>query len=278
MRTLLKIKLVKWLSALLRRRDYLLVKSVFQGQLSDFFSRYRPIMTGHELIRLGSAGDGGYLVPDDLEHIDACFSPGVAQLAEFELALTKKGIPCFLADGSVDQPPIQTKLIEFEKKHLGMVESRTHMTLDEWVQRKAPGRGDLILQMDIEGDEYEVIYGASRNTLQRFRILVIEFHRLHKMIEPHFFKMVDLAFAKLGQDFELVHLHPNNDRPPLLYKGLQIPPIMEFTYLRKDRVNQQKPNTEFPHPLDSKNVLNKPDYPLPACWYLEGLDEKDSGR
>jgi hypothetical protein len=276
MRTLLKMKLVKWLSALLRRRDYLMVKSVAVSQFTDFFSRIRPIKTEHGLVRVGCAGDGGYLVPDDLDNIQACFSPGVAHLAEFELALANRGIRCFLADGSVDQPPIHHELVQFEKKHLGIVEDRMRMTLDDWVQRRAPNGGDLILQMDIEGDEYEVIFAASRNTLKRFRILVIEFHRLHRMIEPHFFKLVELAFAKLGQDFQVVHLHPNNDRTPLRYRGLEIPPIMEFTFLRKDRVSHQEPTAMFPHPLDAKNVLHKPDYPLPACWYLERSTEKDT--
>ena len=37
----------------------------------------RPDTTDKPLIRLGSEADGGYLVPDDLEGIVACFSPDV---------------------------------------------------------------------------------------------------------------------------------------------------------------------------------------------------------
>lgn len=37
-----------------------------------------------DLIRLGPNGDGGYLVPDDLTGIEACFSPGVCATSEFE--------------------------------------------------------------------------------------------------------------------------------------------------------------------------------------------------
>ncbi len=60
-----------------------------------------PCNVGFELIRLGPNTDGGYLVPDDLEEIEACFSPGVDQVSEFEADCFKKGMKLFLADKSV---------------------------------------------------------------------------------------------------------------------------------------------------------------------------------
>ena len=36
------------------------------------------------LIRIGSKNDGGYLVPDDLKNINACFSPGVDLNVNFD--------------------------------------------------------------------------------------------------------------------------------------------------------------------------------------------------
>jgi hypothetical protein len=44
-------------------------------------------VTDVPLIRLGADGDGGYLVPDDLEDVAACFSPGVDDRASFESAM-----------------------------------------------------------------------------------------------------------------------------------------------------------------------------------------------
>lgn len=81
----------------------------------DLLSLLKPIKTNHELIRIGGDGDGGYLIPNDLVGIDSCFSPGVSSVADFENDLTKKGIKCFLADFSVDAPPIKNKLFDFEK-------------------------------------------------------------------------------------------------------------------------------------------------------------------
>ena len=52
----------------------------------------RPVDAGHRLVRIGAEGDGGYLLPDDLDRISACFSPGVDRTATFENALALRGI------------------------------------------------------------------------------------------------------------------------------------------------------------------------------------------
>lgn len=47
--------------------------------LEAFISKVRPVDCGIELIRIGGEADGGYLIPNDLEGIEYCFSPGSAQ-------------------------------------------------------------------------------------------------------------------------------------------------------------------------------------------------------
>ena len=78
-----------------------------------------PVATEHQLVRIGGSADGGYLVPDDLAGISALFSPGVADTADFESVFAARGVPCFLADYSVDAPPVSSPLFHFEKKYLG---------------------------------------------------------------------------------------------------------------------------------------------------------------
>ncbi|MFP6267433.1 hypothetical protein ACLGDK_04475 [Helicobacter pylori] len=43
-----------------------------------------PIKTEHELVRWGAKHDGGYLIPNDFEGIEALFSPGVGGESAFE--------------------------------------------------------------------------------------------------------------------------------------------------------------------------------------------------
>lgn len=253
--------------------NYLLSKKVRISQtvneslLMDFFQQIRPINSGHELIRLGGESDGGYLVPDDLEGIGACFSPGVSDVANFELALARRGIRSYLADYSVESAPVKNDLIDFEKKYLGVDENDIFMTLDSWIKRKEPQKSDFILQMDIEGAEYDVIYDLSAESLKKFRILVIEFHRLDSIYDRTGFKLISLTFKKLLKDFEIVHIHPNNCRAPVSNKNFEVPPLMEFTFLRKDRVvSSNKSKLTFPHQLDKPCVASMSDYALPKCW------------
>jgi hypothetical protein len=154
--------------------------------------------TGHSLVRVGGSGDGGYLVPDDLDGIEACFSPGVANTATFELEMARRGITSFLADYSVDGPPESHPMFRFEKKFLGPREDEVHVTLDGWVARCAPGSGDLVLQMDIEGAEWEVLLAASDATLRRFRVMVLELHDVHRAWERGGLQLMRAALGRLS--------------------------------------------------------------------------------
>lgn len=257
------------LQSYLLGKNLIVARAVDVDHLAHFFETIRPVSTNHELIRVGGETDGGYLVPDDLEDVVACFSPGVSTVAEFELGMANRGIPCFLADYSVEKPPIQNKLFHFEKKFLGSTEDSVFVTLEGWVQRNAPNRGDLILQMDIEGAEYGVVFDTSAETLRKFRILVIEFHELHALFEKRGSELIRLTFMKLLRDFDIVHIHPNNGAQPRAYGEYQVPPMLEITFLRKDRISARGRATEFPHRLDRSNFTGYDDFPLPKCWYRD---------
>ena len=174
-----------------------LSKTTDKKQLLEFLDSVKPVRTNHDLIRIGGETDGGYLIPNDIEDINTCFSPGVSEIADFENDLTKRGIKCFLADYSVDAPPIENALFDFEKKYLGSKNNEIFITLESWIESKAPTKCDLILQMDIEGFEYPVIFDTSSEILNRFRILVIEFHNLDRLFNPIGFEFINLTFAKI---------------------------------------------------------------------------------
>lgn len=256
-----------WLKAALLRRGLWTSRTTNPQRVGQFISSVRPKSTNIELVRFGGAHDGGYLIPDDLEGVAACFSAGVGDVADFECDMANRGIKCFLADYSVDGPPVKNALFDFEKKYIGAQNDSMTMTLQKWVEMKAPQGGDLILQMDIEGAEYGVIMGSSVETLKRFRIMAMEFHRLDALCARDGFEIIALTFQKLLEHFEIVHIHPNNLITPVSYRGYEIPPCLEFTFLRKDRISSQRPASNFPHPLDRVNVPGIQDYALPRCWF-----------
>ncbi len=247
-----------------------MTKLTKRRDLAGLLGALRPIATEHPLIRLGPAGDGGYLVPDDLEGLSTCFSPGVSTSSDFELACAERGMSVYLADHSVGGPATKHGAFHFTKKFVGATTSDVFMTMDHWVrQAGVDPSGDLLLQMDIEGYEYETILSMPDELLTRCRVIVIEFHRLHQLWSLPFFRLASTAFRKLLQTHACVHLHPNNCRSSIHLQGMDIPRVMEFTFLRRDRFSQSSFATRFPHPLDAENT-DKPQVRLPACWYGPG--------
>lgn len=216
---------------------------------------------------MGPAGDGGYLVPDDMAGLDACFSPGVSSISGFELDCAERGMQVFMADRSVDRPADEHDNFHFIKKYIGATHDDGFVTVDEWVALSiAMTDTELLLQIDIEGFEYEVFLSATEALMQRFRIIVAEFHGLEQLWSRPYFNIARRAFDKIGQTHRCVHLHPNNCCGQMRKGGLTIPRMMEMTFLRRDRLGESVYVTDFPHPLDADNTPNRP-MVLPRHWY-----------
>ena len=238
------------------------------NELKALLESLYPVKTNFELVRIGGNNDGGYLIPDDLEGITACFSPGVDVTASFEKDLLERGIKSHLADASVDAPPDGLEVASFEKKFLGGVNDENHMTMESWLYRNESYAGDLLLQMDIEGAEYETILATPPVILNRFRIIAMEIHNVQDWFSPIAWGCVKTFFGKLLRDFHVVHNHPNNNCPFIqIGDDIVMPTVFELTFLRKDRSPATGFCTEFPHPLDQRNVTDKDDRPLPRGMY-----------
>jgi hypothetical protein len=210
------------------------------SEVNNLIHSLRPIDSGVALIRLGPEGDGGYLVPDDLDGIAYAFSPGISTESGFEAALADRGIQVFLADFSVDRPSEPHPRFVFDKKFVGALSDNMYMTLDEWKDNHIPDHtGDLLLQMDIEGAEFETLLNASPALLAQFRIMVIEFHYLQDLWNRPFFKIVSRVFRKLLLTHTVVHIHPNNGCGSVKSRGLEIPRAAEFTFYRHDRLRSR---------------------------------------
>ncbi|NEQ67493.1 MAG: FkbM family methyltransferase [Symploca sp. SIO2D2] len=243
-----------------------------KSELQLLLKKLYPIASDKELVRLGPKQDGGYLVPNDFLGIKACFSPGVADSSGFEKDCADLGMKVFLADKSVEGPAEANMLFYFTKKFIGTTSNEEFMTLDDWVTLSLPGNNsDLLLQIDIEGGEYEVFVSTPEALMQRFRIIVAEFHFLDQLWHKAFFAGAKLVFDKILRTHACMHIHPNNFCSPIEKDGLIIPPVMEFTFLRNDRINKYNSSYQrvFPSPLDYDNFNTYPPLILPQCWYKE---------
>ena len=141
------------------KRGSIIIPHTPKESVVSLINKLHPYSIDKELIRLGPNGDGGYLVPDDLVGIEACFSPGVDQISEFEADCLKRGMQIFLADKSVDKPKLDlaSDKYNFLKKHIGITNNEDFITMDEWVKSgRLDEKSDLLLQMDIEGGELDL--------------------------------------------------------------------------------------------------------------------------
>ncbi|UOE44321.1 hypothetical protein [Agromyces larvae] len=223
-----------------------------------------PVRCGIPLMRIGPKRDGGYLVPDDLDGIEACFSPGVANFKDFEDDLARRfGVKSFMCDYTSDVELLRTPLIDglqrFEKKWLDVGPSENNLDINDWVRANSSPGADLLLQMDIEGAEYRNLLHATDETLSRFRIIVLEVHSLQLLLESEFLYGIFLpVFERLARHFVCVHAHENNCcTSTKLGPDLIVPNVLELTLLRRDRVRNTPVEVQLPHAMDALNVVSR---------------------
>lgn len=226
-------------------------------RLDSILAMLRPKRSGVPMLRLGTPdSDGGYLVPDDLSGISAVFSPGVAKDSSFESHFAQLGIPCWMIDGSVTAPPIENDKFHFQSKWLrGSSDGSTDLSMVDWIDESGIDKdSDAILQMDIEGSEWEVLLSTPLDVLSRFRIIVIELHGLEAIATRFGADIVEGALRKLTSNHDVVHFHINNCCKPHKLQGRVIPQVVELTLIRKDRSQLKGGWATLPHELDSPNV------------------------
>ena len=233
--------------------------------INILFKKIKIIDSGYELIRVGDKKDGGYIIPNILDQIDYCFSPGVGKSTSFEDEIKKYKIKSFLADKSLNYDGNHN----FIKKNLNTYNDNYNITLENWVNSKVKKNNkNLLLQMDIEGSEIKVLYNSSETLLKRFKCIIIEFHNFSDLITNIGINIYEELFEKLLKNHYIVHIHPNNIEKPLLISGDYIPNYMEFTFINKDIIKYKKKiNYKLPHYLDCRNIKNMPEVKCPKIFY-----------
>jgi hypothetical protein len=211
-------------------------------------------MTEHRLIRIGPKSDGGYVIPDDLQKIGMCISPGSGSVAEFETGLLDFNIKSILIDKDMKGKPGQLpRDSRFLNKFVSGYDSENTISLNSLVEM-AETKNDLILQMDIEGSEYKALSSISVDNLNRFRIMIIEFHYTFDWIFKHNWDwMYEEIFTTLLKNHCVVHTHPNNTGGYFYHAGVKYPNIVEITFLRRDRIKQLGEKIFASHELDFDN-------------------------
>lgn len=223
----------------------------------DLLTRLRPQDNGHSLIRVGGAGDGGYLIPDDLSGITELFSPGSNRLSNFEKEVAERWrIKSYICDSIEEKPDDLSDFQDFTPAWVGpYTDGEKLISLAQWVEEKSQSHGDLMLQMDIEGAEFQTLLPVSIDLMKRFRIIVIELHFLEALKNRWAFEHIYFPFfEKILVNFDVVHLHPNNCCGTWKFGDIEFPRLIELTLHRKDRRRLLTPKINSRHELDQPSV------------------------
>jgi hypothetical protein len=231
-------------------------------EVAEILLKLRPEYNGFDLIRIGEDGDGGYLIPNDLDEVKHCFSPGSDKLWKFENDLASRfKIKSYICDAGEKRPEGLSDLQDFTSAWLGPYSNgRETISLFDWVESKGLSSVEKLLQMDIEGSEFLSLLAAPQKLLQTFRIIVVEFHFLEALKNRWAFDLIyKPLFEKLFENFTVVHLHPNNCCGNFKYGLFEFPRIIEITLHRRDRSKSPVRYADIPNSLDKKNVEFLPD-------------------
>jgi hypothetical protein len=229
-----------------------------------FFKKIFIIDSGYELVRIGNNSDGGYLVPKVLNKINYCFSAGVGYNTSFEDDLLNYDIKSFLLDGTVNYKGPHN----FIKKNLGHLNDINTTTLKKWINSKNLKRtSKLMLKLDIEGSEVEVISQVENNILNKFNIIIIEFHHFKDLTSEIGINIYSHIFDKILRNHLIVHMHSNNSNYQLI-NNKKITYGIEFTFINKKIIKKKaKIKHSLPHILDRKCEEKMSEVKIPEIFY-----------
>ncbi len=236
-------------------------------QIHNFLDYFKiEIPENLNLIRIGSKNDGGYLIPNILNEIKFCYSAGIGGNVSFEKDLLTHKISSFGADGSIENLPEKIEKYNFTKKNIGIINNNKTIRFEDWINQNTPESNSLIGQIDIEGGEYNLIIDTPLLTLKKFKILVIEFHNLSRINNKIILENYSSCFEKILEVFKICHIHINNAEKPIKVHGIEIPPLLEITFLNKDLYTGNNKTFEIPNKLDAKNIEEKKKINFDQYW------------
>jgi len=227
---------------------------------SSIFQIIKPKeVIGKEKVRIGGRNDGGYVLLNDFEKIRIAYSFGISDEISFDKGLADKNIDVFMYDHTIEKLPFSNPKFHWKKIGLSAI-GRNHnkmKTLNNIIKENGhENEKNMILKLDIEGNEWKVLYNINKEILTQFKYIIIEFHFI---IE---FKALFLkVFKKMNKTHQIFHLHCNNIGSLINFDNIYICDSLEVSYIIKENNSFVKSSAFFPiKNIDFKNDNKSEDY------------------
>jgi hypothetical protein len=234
-----------------------------QSEILSLLNLLTPYDPEMKKIRVGSMGDGGYVLPDDLDGIDNVLSIGIGEEDSFDYYFAKNNIPVFQYDHTVDSAKNKCQYYFFNKIALSKSDGEGSRSLSTMIDLHGfHSSNNGILKFDIEGAEWECFSDINSDLLKHFRIIVCELHGISSVVNSEHRLVVRKTLEILLSNHSLVHLHANNCCGIHLLEGIPVPAVVELTLLRNDRSSFTLSKDPIPGALDFPNMADRPDLVL----------------
>jgi hypothetical protein len=222
-------------------------------------------LAGAEKVRVGRFFDGGYVMLDLFDNVQAAYSLGINDDVSWDLDIAARGIPVYQYDHTISGLPEDHPLFHWEPKCIGGVadEGRGIETLERLIAKNGHDEAtNMILKCDIEGSEWPLLQRTSNSTLRRFSQIVIEIHSMDRLADRQHADTVRRAFSNLTASHRVVHVHANNFARWEILGGVPVPEVIELTLARKDLGSFSVSDEVFPTSLDMPCMPERADYYL----------------
>lgn len=240
----------------------LVAEGVSQQSVLRFCEQMAPFeVEGRNKIRLGNDHDGGYIFIDDFAEISTVISCGISTDVTCDVAFAEMGKPVLQFDHTVEGPPVSHPLFDFRKQAIDAVESIPgSVRLWDVVKDVGdPAKSDILLKIDIDGEEWTTFANYPVDDLKRFRQLSCEFHWSSRMTDPEYFSLCVRAIENLRKVFFPVHLHANNFVGFCNLMGVPLPEVYEVTFVNNAFYRPSHRQQGAPTAIDNPNNPDAPD-------------------
>lgn len=269
---------MKWLAGPVREFLDNKLKHEKQKEMKQFYS-FRFLLDELKVyhydisnkIRVGNNYDGGYVIPNNITFCKL-YSFGISNDMSFDEDFVNRfNVPAFLFDPTISKLPNDKcdEKITFSK--IGLYSSNSSKMIgnimcevkDLNTLLENENDNNIILKIDVEGDEFSSLLATSENTLKKCCCIVVEFHWL---TNDNNLKLHIECLQKINKLFYPIHIHINNHSPVILKDDFyHVPDVIEVTYIRKDLIKDQDlklSDYNFPTILDKPNHGFYPDIKL----------------
>jgi hypothetical protein len=213
------------------------------SQTANLLKSFRICGQCNNFKRFGESHDGGYLMcMDGLTpgKTQAAYSLGVEHHDKWSEDVTKalgasvNQFDCTVSEGSgcPNCKFFKKCIVSADGQHPVPGHEKEGWTLKEVLahthEADAPD-GTLLMKMDIESSEWPIYASEHGDSLKKFGQIIVEFHGFQfEDKHPTYLKAIQNL---LGAGFQIVHLHGNNYGGMYQSGELQIPQVLEVTFV-----------------------------------------------